>query len=371
LRTPLKIIFLCSSLEPGKDGVGDYTRKLAGALIYSGNPAAIIALNDKHLKTGHLKELQEDDRNSIEVLRFSNSSSWQLRISMAKTYIEAFKPDWVSLQYVSYGFDLKGLPFYLPKTLKQLSGNFRWHLMFHEVWAGISDEVLFKHRIYGYFQKRIATGLIQSLQPQKITTTNVLYQLILKEKNISVSLLPLFGNISVHAQNEAYLSLVEKQYSISLKDKEYYKLGIFGTSYPEANLFSVIPKYISEKVAGRKIVLLIFGRNNRPEEINKLKMHLNSTVIFAELGELSETKVSSVMSILDAAILCTPVEYIGKSGAYAALRLHKVDVATLSSAPIERYEKEILKFNNYLSGRPAEKWSVGHVSNKFISLLNS
>ncbi len=367
----MKIVFLCSSLEPGKDGVGDYTRKLACALIRAGNTAAIIALNDKYLKKDFLQELQQDDDNSIEVLRFSNNSLWPSRISMAKTYIEAFKPDWISLQYVPYGFDIKGLPFYLPKTLKQLSGNFKWHLMFHEVWTGISDEVLFKNKIYGYFQKRIARSLIQSLQLQKITTTNVLYQLVLKEKKISSSLLPLFGNISVHAQNEAFLSSIEKEYSISLKEKEYYKLGVFGTSYPEANLFSVIPKYINEKVAGRKIVLLIFGRNNRHEEINKLKMHLKSTVVFAELGELSETKVSTVMSVLDAAILCTPVEYIGKSGAYAALRLHKVNVATLASAPVVRYKKEILQFNNYLSERPAEKWSVAHISNKFISLLNS
>jgi hypothetical protein len=367
----VKIIFLCSSLEPGKDGVGDYTRKLAGALIHAGNPAAIIALNDKYLKTGYLKELQEDNCNSIEVLRFSNNSSWQLRISIAKTYIEAFNPDWISLQYVPYGFDKKGLPFSLPKMLQQLPGGLKWHLMFHETWAGISDEVPLNHRVYGYFQKRIAEALIRSLHPVKITTTNVLYQLVLQEKNINASRLPLFSNISVHAQDEAYLSSIEKKYSISLKDKEYYKLGIFGTSYPEANLFSVIPKYIQEKMPGRKIVLLIFGKNNRPEEIDKLKMSLKSTVIFAELGSLSETKISGIMSILDEAILCTPIEYIGKSGAYAALKLHNVEVATLSSSPVAKYEKEILQFNNYLSERQAEKWSVGYVSNKFISLLNA
>ncbi len=197
MRTGLKIIFLCSSLEPGKDGVGDYTRKLAGALIYSGNPTAIIALNDKYLKTGHLKELQEDDRNSIEVLRFSNNSmdsyshyayQWLRNLYTLKLLIRTRS----ALQYVPYGFDKKGLPFSLPKMLQQLPGGFKWHLMFHETWAGISKGVLFRHKVYGYFQKRIATGLIQALQPKKITTTNVLYQLVLKEKNIkSASILPL------------------------------------------------------------------------------------------------------------------------------------------------------------------------------------
>ena len=76
------------------------------------------------------------------------------------------------------------------------------------------------------------------------------------------------------------------------------------------------------------------------------------------------------MSILDEAILCTPIEYIGKSGAYAALKLHNVEVATLSSSPVAKYEKEIRQFNNYLSERQAEKWSVTYVKDKFIMLLD-
>ncbi len=367
----MKILFLCSSLEQGKDGVGDYTRKLAGALIRAGSKATIIALNDKYLKAEHVKELQEDNGNSIEVLRFSNNSLHRSRVSMVKTYIRDFKPDWISLQYVPYGFDKKGLPFYLPKMLQQLRGDFKWHLMFHETWAGISHGVLLRHKVYGYFQKRIASNLIQSLQPQKITTTNLLYQLVLKEKNICASILPLFSNISMHAQEEEYLSSIEKKYSINLEDNEYYKLGIFGTSYPEAMLSSVIPKYINEQLKDRKIVLLIFGKNNLPQEIEKLKMNLKPTVTFAEPGELSESKVSNIMSILDAAVLCTPFEYIGKSGAYAAFKLHNVQVETLSFSPIPKYEKEIQLYNEYLSKRPAEKWSVEYVSNKFISLLNS
>jgi len=33
----LNILFICSSLEPGKDGVGDYAHKLASALICHGS----------------------------------------------------------------------------------------------------------------------------------------------------------------------------------------------------------------------------------------------------------------------------------------------------------------------------------------------
>ena len=44
----MKIVFLCGSLEPGRDGVGDYTRMLAAEIIRKGHNAAIVALADKY-----------------------------------------------------------------------------------------------------------------------------------------------------------------------------------------------------------------------------------------------------------------------------------------------------------------------------------
>ena len=32
----MKIVFICGCLEPGKDGVGDYTRRLSAELIDHG-----------------------------------------------------------------------------------------------------------------------------------------------------------------------------------------------------------------------------------------------------------------------------------------------------------------------------------------------
>jgi hypothetical protein len=344
---------------------------MATSLCDAGYQAIIVALNDKHLQVDEIKEYQYDEEKKIAVLRYSQFLQWKKKIKKLQNIVNDSDPDWISFQYVSYGFDKKGLPFYLPKMLQQLSGHFKWHFMFHETWAGISDSVALRHRIYGYFQKRIAVSLIRSLKPEKITTTNILYQLVLREKNINASCIPLFSNISVHQRDEAFLASIEMEYDVSLKNEAYYKLGIFGTSYPEANLYSVIPGFIESKKTNQKVVLLIFGKNGRPEEIFKLKKHLPPTIIVAELGELNEASVSSVMSILDEAVLCTPVEYMGKSGAYAALKLHDVKVAILSSAPIAKYEKQILEYNNYLSERSAGKWDVQHVRDRFISLLNS
>jgi len=46
----MKIILVCSSLEPDRDGVGDYSRLLAGALITQGHECTLLALNDKFVR---------------------------------------------------------------------------------------------------------------------------------------------------------------------------------------------------------------------------------------------------------------------------------------------------------------------------------
>lgn len=366
----MKIIFFCSSSEDGKDGVGDYTKKLAANLSKKGINTLIVSINDKyehHIWQG----IQEVDDIQLKSVRLSNLLLWNKKIAFLNKLIQEFQPDWVSLQYVPYGFNKKGIPFYLPYNLSKLKGNFKWHIMFHEVWIGISTISPFSHKVYGYFQKKIVERLLKTLKPELITTTNVLYQLVLKEKKIEAKRLPLFSNINNENEDADYLQSIEKRYNVSFKDDSYYKLGIFGTLYPEANLSFVIPQFLNQNRVYQKTIIIIFGKNNRPEELNKLKRNLKQHVIFAELGELSEKKVSTVMNILDEAILCTPLEFIGKSGAYAALRLHKVKVAILSSSPIPKYEKEVLNYNNHLQQKNAEEWSVNSVANRFCKLLSS
>jgi hypothetical protein len=101
----MKIAFLCSSLEPGRDGVGDYTRTLAGELVRLGHQVFLIALNDRWI-TGEKAEEQA----RLQTLRFGPNLSIAGRVTIARQALDQFAPDWVSLQYVCYGFHPKGLP---------------------------------------------------------------------------------------------------------------------------------------------------------------------------------------------------------------------------------------------------------------------
>src|ERR1043166_8574031 len=45
----MRIAFLCSSADPGRDGVGDYTRMLASECVRKGHECCIVALHERHV----------------------------------------------------------------------------------------------------------------------------------------------------------------------------------------------------------------------------------------------------------------------------------------------------------------------------------
>ena len=97
----MKILFVCGSVEPGKDGVGDYTRVLAGECIRQGNDAWILSFCDRYIN-GAIKTIQLDEEQSINCLRLPFKNSRYL--NEAKNWIKEINPDLLSLQYVPFSF---------------------------------------------------------------------------------------------------------------------------------------------------------------------------------------------------------------------------------------------------------------------------
>ena len=123
----MRIIFICSSLEPGRDGVGDYTRRLAVSLIKAGHRAMAIALNDKYVER-ESAATQRADGYELNVLRFPAVWSSTKRFNRAKEGVVTFNPEWLSLQFVLYAYNPKGIPFALGKKLKELGSKRKWHI---------------------------------------------------------------------------------------------------------------------------------------------------------------------------------------------------------------------------------------------------
>src|SRR3974377_1356146 len=104
----MRICFITSSLEPGRDGVGDYARDLASSCVTRGFDSQLSALNDGHIDVT-VEETQTARGVAIRTLRLSASRPWHARVRSARAFLQSFPPDWVSLQFVCYGFHRKGL----------------------------------------------------------------------------------------------------------------------------------------------------------------------------------------------------------------------------------------------------------------------
>ena len=130
----MNITFVCSALESGRDGVGDYCRRLGGALVGLGHEVHLIALHDKWIN-----EIQTEKYQNLSVLRIPAETWMSQVLFITQESIRTLRPDWLSLQYVCYGFHPKGLAWRWNPLFRNLANLVpRRHLMFHELWIGQS-----------------------------------------------------------------------------------------------------------------------------------------------------------------------------------------------------------------------------------------
>lgn len=314
----LKILFLCGGLEPGRDGVGDYTRRLAGELIRQGNEAAIIALMDPHM-TEIFTGVQCSEGFNIPVLRIPLKSLSKNRFSKIKEWIKEYNPIWLSLQYVPFAFQSKGLPATLGKSLQKLGKGRKWHVMFHELWVGIETDADWKHIGWGFVQRIIVKKLLRKLQPLVVHTQTRTYQLLLQKLGIDVDYLPLFSNIPPFPLNtKNRMTVAEKQKRLSFI--------VFGAVYPDAPVEEFV-KEVSEyqKTKGLFKSITFIGRCG--SEIQRwVDACKNVGINIKLLGEQSAQVISEELFEATIGISTTPLALAEKSGTVAAMIAHGLRV---------------------------------------------
>ena len=156
----MTIVFICGSLEFGRDGVGDYTRRLAALLIKRGHQCFIIGLMDKFVSFTQIED-QTQDSSNIQCLRLPYVTGYKRNILEAKKWLSEIRPDWVSLQYVPFSFDTRGLALCISRSMLELIYSYKFHLMFHELWVGMNTESSLKLKIWGKAQKILINNLIK------------------------------------------------------------------------------------------------------------------------------------------------------------------------------------------------------------------
>jgi hypothetical protein len=325
----MRILFVCAGAEPGADGVGDYSRRLAGENSRRGHPAAVLALNDR--------QLAEESIESEAELRLSANLPWKTRLEAAKKFAAEFRPDVWSLQFVSYGFDPQGLPLGLAAKFRHLAGRARWHAMFHELW--IEPGGGWGKRVLSRLQKACVVDLCHKLAPKVVHTSIPYYRERLESAGAACRELPLFGNIPI----------VPQQIS---RDPDEWVFAFFGSlrrGWGPEPLLTRIAEARVESGKGRCRFVSLGRLGETGEKIwEQMEQSRHANFLFEKRGELAPADISRELQSADFGIAVSPLHLLGKSGAVAAMRDHGLPVIVTrmvpGSAPALRsvsYEPEV------------------------------
>lgn len=331
----MKIAFITSSAEPGKDGMGDYTLSLAAALRGIGHEVLVVALNDRWLADqGAIVSGENSDGVLLE--RCPRGLSYADRITRVAARLREFGADWASFQMSCYAYHPKGLFFGLNRHLPKLSaavGN--WQMMFQELWIGFNWGASWKHRLVGMLQRLSIQGGVRALRPKIFHTSTPLFRAMLKTIGIGASILPLAGSIPVNPDPgtewfHGLLGLVGAKGAPIAADQRsgHLVVGFFGAIYPnwEPEPFFSSLRKVAQKT-GQKVTILAAGRmGGGGEEIWERLVPAYPDFVFQKLGELSFARVSQYLRNLDIGIAATPWLAIGKSSATAAMLDHGIPV---------------------------------------------
>ena len=323
----MKIIFLCGSLEPGRDGVGDYVRQLAIELQRQGHQTWGIALNDPYI-TQDLLTTQESSSGNLSVLRLPAAWAASKRFARAQQLVTIHNPDWLSLQFVPFSFHPKGLPFSLIESLARLSQGRAWHLMVHELWVGMETKAPIKYVWWGRLQRYLIKVLIKRLKPRIIHTQIPLYQAQLRNLGFLSYHLPLFSNITNEKLSANTNNLRSEE--PDCRANHFLSFVVFGTIHPGAPIaeFAREAAEYAQRHA-TSIQLTMIGRCGS-EQVLWADSWRATGLPVEILGEQPPNRISEVLVHAALGISTTPAYLLGKSGTAAAMREHGLPILCVS-----------------------------------------
>ncbi|RZK45095.1 MAG: glycosyltransferase family 1 protein, partial [Hymenobacter sp.] len=300
----MKILFLCGWLEPGRDGVGDYVRRLGLELAQQGHPTAGVALADQFVT----EEQSATQAGDFPALRLPAAWPASQRMARAQQRVAEFDPEWVSLQFVPFSFQAKGLPFLLGRQLAPLGKGRSWHVMFHELWVGMDEESTTKYIWWGRVQRQLIKALLTRLQPKVIHTQTPLYHAHLARLGFKSELLPLFANISNVKEEAAAGQLAAATAAPGIG------IVAFGTIHPGgqiAQLARDAAQYAAEHAV--PVTLTMVGRCGGEQDHWAAAWRAAGLPVQL-LGEQSPAGISAALRGAALGVTTTPLALIGKSG---------------------------------------------------------
>ncbi|CAH1001340.1 hypothetical protein LEM8419_02241 [Neolewinella maritima] len=313
-----KLLFLCGSLVPGRDGVGDYTRRLAAQLRAFGNEVALVSLYDKEVSKPR-REDQTSGQTAVPTFRIPYASPVTDRARLLQQEVDRYVPDWISLQYVPHGYNKYGLPAGLLYVLARLRSRAARHLMFHELWITPHPGFQPKEQFIHHLERQSVRYLLSSAYAARVVHTHLpAYGAHLEAEGAEVSPLPLFANVSGQGYSAPG----------SGNDRIYTAAFFSQLATPPAVITFL--QQLQRHLAGRDTSLRIALLGGAPDRVAHAAAALQEALPEATIdptGFLPTAELSRRLAEADLGV--TPVKHheIGKSGTVAAFLSHRLPVA--------------------------------------------
>lgn len=309
---------ICGALENGKDGVGDYCLRIGTEMSNLGFKTSILAINDPFIKL-----IDINRNNIIPTLRIPSLSSNKDRFNEAHNFITWFTPDWISIQFVPFAYQAKGLPINFIKNIKKIVGNIKIHIMFHELWIGMERNASLRKTIWGVLQKILIMVLIKKLKPKIIHTHASIYLNHIINLGFNAQQLPLIGNIPPNIKDNK---------RIKNCNKAALNLIIFGTIHhgaPVQNFVKELKQYAQTKKVPTHLTFM--GKNGIEYNYWK-KVFENHNIPVKNLGILPTKEISDELRKANIGITTTPYLLVEKSGTVAAMQEHNLKVICVAKS---------------------------------------
>ncbi len=313
----MRILFLCNSLEKGRDGVGDYIRLLAQGLAKRGHHVTSVSIREENILDFFIEQ-QSVDGIQLFFLRISKNLQNSKCTKYLQDWIASHPTDWVSLQFVNFGFQRYGLPLSLFLIINPIRKQHKLHIMFHELWCGVGPNQSNKIVILGWFQRVYIQLLHKFYNPKWVFTNSQLSKELLKNINIDALIVPVFSNILINdfALPQVWHDLLITTHLSAIENckNEWLTLGFFGTTYSFLDLQQILNDALkAASILKRKLAIIEIGYS-RNQSVQDLALSIPKASFF-KTGLLSSALVNQTMTLIDIGVITSPANLLSKSGA--------------------------------------------------------
>jgi hypothetical protein len=292
------------------DGVADYALTLARALRTHRGTNSVFLSGTPSVDA---KAVKDDWRTVCMPMRHAQTLADTLQLLSAETNARA-----VVLQFSGYGYQKRGVPLWLAQGLRiwsRRAGRVPLVTIFHELYA--TGRPWHSAFWVSHLQKRIARTILR-LSSAAITPTE-LYSKRLSEwrdgKTIKVAAMPVFSNVGEPGCGPAPCTRIATAV-------------VFGLAGVEDRLFGIYRPDVERIIAALGIEK-IFDVGPR---FSPGPRTLAGAPVISK-GVLPQATVSELLQCTRFGFVAYPLDFIGKSGVFAAYAAHGVVPIVLSETP--------------------------------------